>query len=375
MSLVQLPLILISFRLAPKQPLYEDISKILVCLFYRDKNMKKVLILIVSLAFTSVIWANEFIAPSLVSIPGGTFLMGSDEEMEVTVKHSPQHRVTVKPFLLSKYEVTVKEFSAFIADTGHQTSSECWQWSGGSSPLAKQDGSWQSSFNAPSEFHPVMCISYNDATAYVTWLSKKTGFKFRLLSEAEWEYAARAGSTTNYFFGNDITQLCDFANVFDQSAQKAFKRDLDVDWDGVNCDDNAEYTAIVGQYKPNAFGLYDMIGNVGELVSDCEHRDYSDAPTDGTSWLEDCYDGRWFGIISVSADHDMFIHRGGSYGYPAWAMSLYVRHHVGKDNTSSMGEGFRIALDSNVKNNELVSQPLVSTQLFVKELARATLEP
>jgi len=329
----------------------------------------KVFTLIAVLVSSYTLNANEFIAPSLVSIPGGNFLMGSDQKIDVKVKHWPQHKVSVKPFLLSKYEVTVKEFKAFIADTNYQTSNQCWKWSGGSSPLEKGEGNWNSSFNAPSDFHPVMCVSYNDAFAYVAWLSDKTGYQFRLPSEAEWEYAARAGTKTNYFFGNDINQLCEFANVFDQSAQSAFKRDLEVEWTGVNCDDNAEYTSIVGQYKPNSFGLYDMIGNVGEFVADCEHRDYINAPKDGSVWNEDCYDGRLFGFISVSADHDMFIHRGGSYGYPEWAMSLFVRHHVGKNNTSSMGEGFRVALDSSAKNNKLITQPLVGTQLFIEELS------
>ncbi len=329
----------------------------------------KVFLLIAIIVSSNTLGASEFTAPALVSIPGGNFLMGDDQEIDVKVKHWPAHKVSVPPFLLSKYEVTVKEFKAFITDTNYQTSNECWQWSGDSSPLEKKEGNWSSTFNAPSDFHPVMCISYNDALAYVTWLSEKSGYQFRLPSEAEWEYAARAGTTTNYFFGDDISQLCDFANVFDQSAEKAFKRDLDVKWKGVNCDDNAEYTITVGQYKPNAFGLYDMIGNVGEFVSDCEHRDYLNAPKDGSVWREDCYDGRWFGFISVRADHDMFIHRGGSYGYPAWAMSLYVRNHVGKNNTSSLGEGFRIALDSSAKNNKLVTQPLAGTQLFIKELS------
>jgi formylglycine-generating enzyme required for sulfatase activity len=331
----------------------------------------RVLLLIVALTPCYTFGASDFIAPALVSIPGGDFLMGDNQEIDVKVKHWPQHKVSVKTFLLSKYEVTVKEFKAFVTDTNYQTSNECWQWSGDSSPLEKKEGNWSSALNAPSDFHPVMCISYIDALAYVTWLSEKTGYQFRLPSEAEWEYAARAGSTTNYFFGDDISQLCDFANVFDQSSEKAFNRDLGVTWKGVNCDDNAEYTSIVGQYKPNAFGLYDMIGNVGEFVSDCEHRDYINAPIDGSAWLEDCYDGRWLGFISVSADHDMFIHRGGSYGYPAWAMSLYVRNHLGKNNTSSLGEGFRIALDSSVKNNKLLVQPLASTQIFIKEHSQA----
>lgn len=331
----------------------------------------KTVMLLTVLVSSYITQANEYIVPALVSIPGGDFLMGDDKEIEVKAKHWPQHKVSVKPFLLSKYEVTVKEFKAFIIDTNYQTNNECWQWSGDSSPLEKREGSWHSAFNAPSDFHPVMCISYNDALAYIAWLSDKTGYQFRLPSEAEWEYAARAGTTTNYFFGNDVNQLCDYGNVFDQSAEKAFKRDLGVNWKGVKCDDYAEYTTTVGQYKPNSFGLYDMIGNVGEFVSDCEHRDYINAPTDGSVWHEDCYDGRLFGFISVSADHDMFIHRGGSYGYPAWAMSLYIRNHVGKDNTSSMGEGFRIALDTSVKNNKLVTQPLADTLLLNESPAQS----
>lgn len=310
---------------------------------------------------------QHYIVPSMVTIPAGKFIMGSNTGQPVKIPHSPEHEVIINAFQLSKYEVTAKEFRLFVEETKHETKSQCWKRKTGMDEIEMADGSWNSPQYAPSDFHPVICVGPDDALAYVAWLSKKTGKKYRFASEAEWEYAARAGSHDNYFFGDDEKQLCEYANIFDKSGEQAFKRDLAVDWAGVACDDHAEYTSVVGMYKPNAFGLFDMIGNVGEIVEDCQHSSYEGAPSNNSAWTRDC-DKRelFFGMI-VFADY--IIHRGGNYGSSSEWSRIFIRGHTGKSNASSLGEGFRLALDiSENKSNDDSAKLVANTEEFLKEL-------
>lgn len=313
----------------------------------------------------SIAVESNYTAPSMVTIPTGKFTMGSNTGTPIKIPHSPEHQVSIPSFQLSQYEVTIKEFRQFVKDTNHKTKTECWKRKTGTDEIEMAAGSWDSPQYAPSEFHPVMCIGVDDALAYIRWLSEKTGKQYRLPSEAEWEYAARAGSKDNYFFGNDENLLCEYANVFDKSGERAFKRDLKLDWKGITCDDHAEYTSIVGMYKPNAFGLFDMIGNVGEIVGDCQHSSYQGAPSDGSAWTTDC-DKRelLFGMI-VFADY--IIHRGGNYGSNNEWSRIFIRGHAGKSNPSSLGEGFRIALDISEKSNASGAE-LKNSQKFLKKL-------
>lgn len=142
---------------------------------------------------------------------------------------------------------------------------------------------------ARSKFEPATCIGWNGASAYVKWLAKETGKKYRLPTEAEWEYARRAGSNHRYFFGNDETKACRYGNLADRSAEAALRRDFGVEpkeYVGVmSCDDKAEYASIVGMYEANAFGLHDTLGNISEFVEDCGHDDYRGAPNDGSAWV------------------------------------------------------------------------------------------
>jgi len=314
----------------------------------------------------SAVAEQNYIAPSMVIIPAGTFTMGSDAGGGMKLFHSPAHNVSVKTFQLSQYEVTVKEFRAFVSATKHKTKTECWKRKTKTEEIEMVEGSWDSPVYAPSEFHPVMCIGLDDVMAYITWLSQKTGHRYRLPTEAEWEYAARAGSNDNYFFGNDEKQLCEYANVLDKTGARAFERDLGLAWTGVDCNDNAEYTAVVGMYKPNAFGVYDMVGNVGELVQDCQHWYYQGAPTDGSAWLTDCDKQEYlFGLIS----NDMGVHRGGNYGVSGLGSRIVERGHTGKNNPSSLGEGFRLALDIVDGAVAIPAEQLETTLAFLKDLA------
>lgn len=271
------------------------------------------------------------IEPEMVTIPAGSFIMGGDKK-----KQQPRHHVDISSFKLAKHEVTVKEFRQFVSATNHKTRNVCWVWQGvqpnNKWGITRTEGNWQESKHAPSDDHPVMCVTWEDAKAYASWLGKKTGKLYRLPTESEWEYAARAGSNSKYFFGDNPKQLCEYANVFDRQGAKAFLRDHKIDTAAIECDDGSEYTSVVGQYKPNAFGLYDMIGNVGEFVQDCEHDNYQNAPSDGRAWEYGC-----------NYEQLMVIHRGGSYGSGTRGSNIATRSHAGPDNPSSLGEGFRLA--------------------------------
>jgi formylglycine-generating enzyme required for sulfatase activity len=133
----------------------------------------------------------------------------------------------------------------------------------------------------------VVCVSWNDAQAYAKWLSGLTGKRYRLLSEAEWEYAARAGSATRYSFGEREQDLCNFANVLDLTAKAQYPY-IGAKWTHADCTDGAVYTVPVARFKPNAFNLYGTHGNVWEWVQDCWHDDYNGAPAGQAAWEQGC---------------------------------------------------------------------------------------
>ena len=220
----------------------------------------------------------------MVSIPGGTFRMG-DLSGEGDDSEKPAHMVTIKPFKLGKYEVTVGQFRRFAEATGYRTEAE--RNADGNQGCAifhnltsrfRPDTSWRNPGFSVEDNHPVVCVSWSDAQAFVGWLNSETDGKFRLPSEAEWEYAARAGSTTKYHFGNDESQLCRYSNHADASTGLISKNE--------SCSDGVgERTAEVGLYRPNSFGLYDMHGNVWEWVEDCWSRELR-RRLDGRSCLD-----------------------------------------------------------------------------------------
>ncbi len=199
--------------------------------------------------------------PEMVEIPGGSFRMGCVSGQNCDDDEHPVHTVRVGRFELSKYEVTFEQYDRFTAATDRK--------------LADDEG-WGRGCR------PVMNVSWEDAVAYVRWLSGQTGERYRLPSEAEWEYAARAGSVTAYHFGNDESQLCQYGNHADTST--------DWSWRNQSCSDGVgNQTAMVGRYQANGFGLYDMHGNVWEWVQDCWNESYRGAPADGSAWQSgDC---------------------------------------------------------------------------------------
>ena len=204
--------------------------------------------------------------PEMVVIPAGTFRMGCVSGSDSCRDYErPVHEVEVSSFALSKHEVTRGQFAAFVAATGHDTPGGCVGWGQGS----WRDKGWQ------NDDHPVVCVNWEDAQAYVRWLRRETGGRYRLPSESEWEYAARAGTTTTWFWGNRAEDGCEYANAGDSDDR---------------CDDGWEGTAPVGSFPANGFGLHDLAGNVWERVQDCWHGDYDGAPRDGSAWTRggDC---------------------------------------------------------------------------------------
>jgi len=287
---------------------------------------------------SDVLAAESVITPPMLTVKGGQFWMGSltDPKNEGYPVSEPVHTVKVKTFKLARYETTVAQYRQFVEATGYKASGDCWKLAAGDWGMEVGQVGWDSPANAPTEYHPVMCVSWDDAHAYLQWLSKETGRHFRLPSEAEWEYAARAGSTTRYPFGDDPARLCRYANIYDRSGKAAISKLTGKSRDEVACDDHAEFTTVVGMYQANAFGLHDMLGNAGELVEDCQHLTYEGAPADGSAWTGNC---------ALFHGGTMAIHRGGSYNSGAVGASPTMREHTGLDNRSSMGEGFRIAED------------------------------
>ncbi len=237
--------------------------------------------------------------PHMVVIPAGEFTMGSPaSEAGRGLDEGPQRVVSIaRPFALERNEVTVAEFKRFVEETGYRTEAErdtraqgcagfIYADPAARSPAAPPFTSWRNPglAQAQADPHPVLCVSWNDASAFAQWLSKKTGKRYRLPTEAEWEYAARAGSSSSRYWGDDPEQACRYANVADQSRFQTWSFGQKHE-----CTDGHYFTAPAGGYAPNRFGLYDMIGNVWEWTEDCWNASYAGAPADGSAWLAgDC---------------------------------------------------------------------------------------
>ena len=281
--------------------------------------------------------------PIMVNLPAGSFLMGTAVEDRLidprtgkpATSDGPQHEVTIgAPFSIGKYEVTVDQFAAFVAATGHKTSGGCMEFSPEASFTISDDFDWDKPGFEQSGNSPVGCVSFIDAQAYVNWLSDETGAAYRLPSEAEWEYAARGGSTGPYFWGSERLEVCTYANVRSPGAHTISKRQVESDRDdGFPCDDGMPLVSPAGSFESNEFGLHDMQGNAWEWVDDCNHKDYVGAPADGSAWLDeiDAQEGCQFGVI-----------RGGSYLNLVERSSVTVR--AGRPQSGrATNMGFRVA--------------------------------
>ncbi|MDR3437902.1 formylglycine-generating enzyme family protein [Telmatospirillum sp.] len=249
--------------------------------------------------------------PEMVAIPGGRFAMGSPSgERGRYDAEGPQHAVSVPAIAVGRYDVTVQEFATFVKATGYDGGA-C-DWPSGTS--------WRSSGFIPAD--PVVCVSWHDANAYIDWLNARvhglpsgsTGLKgpYRLPTEAEWEYAARAGTRTSRWWGDGI-------GTGNANCNGCGSR-----WDD-------KQLSPVGSFPPNPFGLYDMLGNVWQWTEDCWNENYEGAPADGRAW--------------TSGDCGKRVLRGGSWSNLPTFLRSAARNRDSADNRSfdfASYAGFRV---------------------------------
>ena len=260
-----------------------------------------------------------FCGPELVVVPSGSFLMGSTDK-GAGDNESPVHRVSIDySFAVGRYEVTRGEFSRFVRETGRDVGGNCYYYDFDAGKW-KQDESknWRAPGFSQSENDPVVCVNWEDAKAYADWLSEKSGHDYRLLSEAEWEYVARAGTTTAFSTGKDRIST-DEANF-----------DGNYTYNGSSKGEYRKRTTLVGTFKPNGFGLYDVHGNVLEWVSDC----YDD----------DAYEthGSYPEMVGTWHDSCDRVVRGGSWNYyPRYLRSAYRNRDSPTLRNNNVG--FRVA--------------------------------
>ena len=231
--------------------------------------------------------------PEMVVIPPGSFVMGSEEDSDA----QPVHSVRVGQALaVGKYHVTRGEYARFVEATGYSA----------------DGGAWRNAGFSQTDRDPVVDVSWDDAKAYAQWLSRTTGKSYRLLTEAEWEYAARAGTTTRYWWGDDIG------------------------WNRANCDgcgsawDNKR-TSPAGSFPPNGFGLYDMEGNAWQWVEDCWVDNYVNAPGDSSL------------ARASGGDCGRRVLRGGSWFSDPGLMRTAFRYRLSSATRNFSDFGFRVA--------------------------------
>jgi formylglycine-generating enzyme required for sulfatase activity len=272
--------------------------------------------------------------PEMVVVPAGSFVMGTPGAPPARGAGAAESGVAViaigRPFALGRRELTRGEYARFIADSGHEPQGGCRVWDPALARFAEDPRrGWKDLATpaAPADDLPASCVSFDDAQAYVQWLAAKTGERYRLPSEAEWEYAARAGSRALRPWGDDADAGCDFANTYDLVAAARYR----LGWPEARCRDGYADLAPAGQFAANAFGLHDMIGNVREWVQDCATGSYVGRPRDGRAW-------EWIGGCGER------VQRGGSWLAPpaenrsGWRGSAPVGEHAAD-------AGFRVALD------------------------------
>jgi formylglycine-generating enzyme len=277
--------------------------------------------------------------PEMVVVPAGEFMMGSGQgernwfltqggKQEYADREAPHHRVSVgAAFAIGRNEVTKGQFAAFVRETGRMVSNGCWYYEG----KWKEDtsGSWREPGFEQGDDEPVVCVSWDDAKAYTEWISEKTGHSYRLPSEAEWEYAARGGTNTARHWGEDRDNDhgCGFANVTDKAQASAYNLAREKT-NIFMCRDGYVFTSPVGSFSPNAFGLYDMLGNVWEWVEDCWNESYAGAPSNTNVW--------------TAGDCRRRVQRGGSWSGNPWVVRSASRFTSVIELRIS-NNGFRIA--------------------------------
>jgi formylglycine-generating enzyme required for sulfatase activity len=274
--------------------------------------------------------------PEMVVIPDGSFTMGSSASEETwaathgwdaeqhkiplrdfalaVADEAPQHKVSLRSFALGKYDVTRREYAAFVSETGYRSDGGCYDNGGPPSPK-RAGASWKNPGFKQTDNDPVICVSWDDAEAYVSWLNRKLqpsgsasgDGPYRLPTESEWEYAARAGTTTRFWWGDDESTAAAHAWYKENSRGQ---------------------THPVGLKPANRFGLYDMAGNVWQWTQDCYAESYAAAPNNGTA--------------AEMGNQCLRVDRGGSWHYATWLLRSATRERNPADYRDQV-MGFRVA--------------------------------
>lgn len=236
-------------------------------LYYTGNSVRSVLVKV-------GLWTHLFhpIEPNdMVLIPKDNFFMGNKDLCNKCDDEKPYHLVGInKPFYISTKEVTVAEFDIYALARGRPLSN-----------MLRQGD--KQTFGIDENKHPVTYVSWYEAVDYAKWLSDETGKHYRLPTEAEWEYAARGKTKNDRYWGEN--NACDYANICDDECSKEYPQDkYSEEKKFFDCNDSSPSTSEVGKYKPNAFGLFDMIGNVWEWTADCYNKSYEELPNDGSAW-------------------------------------------------------------------------------------------
>ena len=228
---------------------------------------------------------NIELAGIMVRVSGGNFCMG-DIAGNGEPDERPVHSVHVDDFWLASHEITRGQFKKFVNSTGYVSNAER-DNSARTGCLAVDPDKWTFKYRTDhywampgfkqDDAHPVVCVSYDDALAFIIWLNQETDLLFRLPTEAEWEYTARAGARTTYPWGDSAFDSCEHGNVADQNVWPGYSKSP---FGRIDCDDGHAFTAPVGRYQANPLGIFDISGNVWEWTSDCWSKGYSveDAP-------------------------------------------------------------------------------------------------
>lgn len=221
-------------------------------------------------------WRDCADCPELVTLQPGSFSRGAaEDDLTADENEFPRHEVRIeKPFAIATHLVARRDYEIFVTTTGYTPASGChtlttegWR--------VDEGANWQNPGFPQTPSEPAICLSWHDAARYAAWMAARTGKPYRLPSEAEWEYAARGGTTGTNFWGEDDRLACDYANVNDLTAKNKVAKTAEP------CTDGYLFTSPVGHFRPNPFGLHDAVGNVWVWLADCWQGDYTTSPRNG----------------------------------------------------------------------------------------------
>ncbi|HSC20017.1 MAG TPA: formylglycine-generating enzyme family protein [Rhizomicrobium sp.] len=280
------------------------------------------------------------ICPEMVAVPAGSFTIGSPKNepgRSPWFGEEPQKRVTVHAFGIGKFDVTKRQWAAFVEATQRPVAGGC-KWSElGEGNKPNPQASWRHLGFVQGDDHPAVCISWEDAQDYVHWLSKRTGHLYRLPTEAEWEYAARAGTITPYPWGTAASH--EYANYGAETCCHP----------ATSGRDRWIHTSPVGSFPPNRFGLYDMHGNVLQWVEDCFSNSYADLPADASAYKKSITLHMTGDLADLDETNSCSYHvlRGSDWNDPPSELRSAFRNmgpEPGETGHSTSGIGFRVAM-------------------------------